>query len=167
MAYQAEISAVDHCIVNVRADPVAMAAIETTCGIALPVKPNSMTNSGRRSIVWAGPDRWLILSGDHGDEVLVGQINQAALGLHGNATLISDQYAGYVLTGAQSRNILAQGCALDLDRFMHGQSAVCAFARTSAIIVPLDHDNDYLLLFAASLAEYFEEWFVMASGRER
>ncbi|MDK2755027.1 MAG: hypothetical protein KYX61_14390, partial [Gammaproteobacteria bacterium] len=57
-------------------------------------------------------------------------------------------------------------CGIDIhpQEFSIGQCCRCAFARTTAIVRPLDSQGTYELILESSYVEYAEHWLSRAIG---
>jgi heterotetrameric sarcosine oxidase gamma subunit len=166
MGYNASISQLDLCVINLRADAMMRDRIAASTNVPLPTSPNTVTSAGQRRLLWLGNDHWLLVSTDRDDDTLVEAINQSMQDGHGNATLVTDQYTSFQLDGPEVLEVLAQGCALPLeaDRFSEGQCVSCTFAKTQVTLLAIAHADSYQLLVESSLAGYVLQWFERALG---
>jgi heterotetrameric sarcosine oxidase gamma subunit len=82
------------------------------------------------------------------------------------AIIVSDHYSVITLQGSETAEVLAQACGIDLhpQEFSIGQCCRCAFARTTAIVRPLDSQGAYDLIVESSYAQYAEHWLSRAIG---
>jgi sarcosine oxidase, subunit gamma len=100
--------------VNLRTDPTAAASLAPVLRAELPMKPNSVSRSGLGQWLWLGPDEWLLATpedlGDleHRLRTAAGDAAISVVDVSGSLTIIS-------LGGPKARQVLAFGCALDLD----------------------------------------------------
>lgn len=88
-----------------RGDP---AVLGPAFQIDLPQTPCTST-VGDRSVLWLGPDEWLLLA-DRGDERWAAWHSD-----HAAAVDIGARQIGLHLTGARAADVLAVACPLDLD----------------------------------------------------
>src|SRR5262245_11756408 len=88
-----------------------------------PTEPNTTAGIDGRTVLWLAPDEWLVLDGNEAD------FPDAAA-----AVDVSANRVAFELTGAGAADVLAQGCALDLDRFEPGSCAQTLLARTQVIL---------------------------------
>ncbi len=89
-----------------RGDPVALgAAVGAALGMAVPVVPCRSIASGGRSVLWLGPDEWLLLSPE---PVSLPEVPGAAV------VDVSHRQTGLLLDGPGGPDMLAAGCPLDL-----------------------------------------------------
>jgi sarcosine oxidase subunit gamma len=151
--------------VNLRLDPKGPAAdaIGLELGLPLPTEPNTSTRSGDLAALWLGPDEWLILgpAGTNGD--LEARLRTAAGGAHASVADVSAQRTTLVIAGPCARDLLAQGCTLDLHprAFGDGSCAQTTLARAQVVLV--GHGPAYRVLVRASFAAYLADWLIDAS----
>jgi sarcosine oxidase subunit gamma len=143
------------------ADAVAREAIESVVG-PLPLAPNSFHGGAAASVLWLGPDEWLIVRPPGGEGDLEAQLN-AALGGSRNAVAIVDVSANRTtieLSGPAAREALERGCPLDLDppAFGPGHCAQTIVARAGVILQELDDRPTYRLFVRPSFAVYLAAW---------
>ena len=84
-------------------------------------------------IVWAGPDDWFIIGPKNQADAVVAKFRTALAGQHHAATDVSSGYTVLHLSGKPVRDVLAQGCPLDLHPrvFKAGASAGSLFFKAS------------------------------------
>jgi sarcosine oxidase, subunit gamma len=110
-----------------------------------PVEPNAVSRLGDRTVLWLGPDEWLVLGATEAD------FPEAAA-----AVDVSANRVGFELAGNDAADVLAQGCSLDLERFDPGQCAQTLLARAPAIL--LRAEAAWTILVRPSLAAYVRAW---------
>ena len=127
--------------------------------IALPDAANTSALQGSTRSVWAGPDDWFVMdeaqapSNTH----LVAQRLQAAVGnAHHAITDVSSGYRRLTLRGSATRELLAQGCPLDLHErvFKTGMSAGTHFFKASIWLWQTNEQPSFQLLVRRSFAPY-------------
>jgi sarcosine oxidase subunit gamma len=138
--------------VDLRFDPVDAAAtrIGDLLGTPLPVVPNT----GSEAVLWLGPDQWLVFGASE-DEL------RAALGdTAGSVVDVSANRVGYELSGPGAREVLEQGCAIDLHprAFGPGRCAQTMLARANVVLHQIDAAPTYRLLVRPSFAGYLRSW---------
>jgi len=151
-------------IVNLRgdADDVAFrTAASRALGLALPVQPCTSTASAVNRVVWAGPDDWFVIGPRGQAEAIVSQLRTALAGMHHAVTDVSSGYTVLQLGGAPVREVLAQGCPLDLHprAFKPGASAGSHFFRASIWLWQTDEAPTYEVLVRRSFMGYF--WLML------
>ena len=138
--------------VDLRVDPVDPAAnrIGELLGTPLPVVPNT----GSEAVLWLGPDQWLVFGASE-------QQLRAALGdTPGSVVDVSANRVVFELSGPGARDVLEQGCAIDLHprAFGPGRCAQTLLARANVVLHQVDDVPTYRLLVRPSFAGYLRLW---------
>ncbi len=122
-------------------------------GFDLPESPNTFTGS---QAFWLGPRRWLLVGvADKARQVEIAGCRIAD---------VTDGYAVFTLRGAAARDLLAQGCSLDLHPRIFGPER-CARTLLARVPVLLHRDAAGWRLFAdASYRAYLRQWFAAAAA---
>lgn len=146
-------------IVNLRGnaeDAAFRQAVAGALGVELPTKPGTMSEKGAGRIVWAGPDDWFILGPKGQAEALVAHLRQALAGLHHAVSDVSSGYTVLHVSGTPARDVLAQGCPLDLHprTFANGTCAGSHFFKASVWLWQTDEAPVYELLVRRSFMGY-------------
>jgi sarcosine oxidase subunit gamma len=146
----------------------ASGAASATLGLPLPVVPNTTRSRRGLSVLWMGPDEWLIVSEQDG------KIDQPALeraleGHHATVVDVSAQRTVIEVAGVDARELLLKGCALDLhpQTFAVGRCAQTNLARTQVVLLSHDREPVYRVFVRASFAEYLAEWLIDAAAEYR
>src|SRR5712692_4605465 len=63
--------------VNVRASGEVAVRVGEALGVALPVEPNTVATRGQRSVLWLGPDEWLVVDDGTPAEEIEASVRQA------------------------------------------------------------------------------------------
>jgi sarcosine oxidase subunit gamma len=124
--------------VSVRGEPPA----------GFPVEPNTTATVGGRTVLWLGPDEWLVLGGREADHPRAA----AAVDVSANRVVLE-------LQGDDAAEVLAQGCSLDLHPsvFAPGSCAQTLLARAQVILVR-PAESRFLVLVRPSFAPYLRAW---------
>ncbi|GAA2829704.1 sarcosine oxidase subunit gamma [Aminobacter aminovorans] len=94
---------------SLRARPAAIAALSKALGIVLPEKPKSSAAKAGRTVLWLGPDEWLVID-EAGDPVAdCGSVK----GLH-SAVDVSHRNVGIAIVGPNAAATINAGCPQDL-----------------------------------------------------
>lgn len=157
---------------NLRIDPAASAALSPVLGTELPTEPNTVAAAGHTHVLWLGPDEWLVLSPDAPGD-LETRLRAAAGDTALSVVDVSGARVVIGLGGPSARDVLAHGCALDLDpaRFPPGRCAQTRLALADVILVaPPDQGTDdfaaaprFLVLTRSSFAPYMAGWLLDAA----
>jgi sarcosine oxidase subunit gamma len=157
---------------DLRLDPggPATTAVGKSLGGELPTEPcttfrSSAPRIGDVEALWLGPNEWLLLA-EPGRQRELQDLVRAAIGdEHGAIVDVSAQRAALSLSGPAAREVLAHGCAIDLDPRVSptGTCVQTLLARTGVTMVVRDEQaSEFLLLVRASFAEYLAAWLVDA-----
>jgi sarcosine oxidase subunit gamma len=146
-------------IVNLRGsaqDAAFCQAAASALGAALPVQPCSTSESGVVRVVWAGPDDWFIVGPKGHADALAARLRESLAGLHYAVTDVSSGYTVLHLSGTPARDVLAQGCPLDLHprAFARGACAGSHFFKASVWLWQTDDAPVYELLVRRSFMGY-------------
>ena len=109
-----------------------------------PLEPNAAEGD----VLWLGPDEWLVLGGRADD--------------YAAADAAVDVSAGFVvfeLSGGDTRDLLAQGCSLDLRprAFGAGRCAQTLLARAQ-VILHCTAEETFRIVLRPSFAPYLRAW---------
>jgi sarcosine oxidase, subunit gamma len=156
--------------ITLRVAPVSSAAraMADVIGAPLPTAPNTTCICGDVEVLWMGPDEWLVIASAGADRLLEA-LEQAVGADHATVVDVSDQRTAIDVAGADARDLLLKGCALDLDprSFGVGCCAQTLLARTSVVLVPRSDEPAYRVFVRASFAEYLAEWLLDAAAEYR
>ena len=149
---------------NMRADKSAGKIVKSITGCAFPPVANKFTTAGKRHVVWLGPDEFLILCEAGKDEELTSAIQLTIGDQHSAVSNISDALAAFHLKGADVRQTLAKGCALDLHHtsFTSGDAAQTLLSNAAVTIMALA-DDEFIVICRTSFASYLHDWFLDAA----
>jgi sarcosine oxidase, subunit gamma len=153
---------------RVAPESVAARAVAGVLGAPLPVTPNTTSASGDVEVLWMGPDEWLVTA-PAGFDRLVEALERAIGEEHATVVDVSAQRTAIDVAGADARDLLLKGCALDLDprAFGVGRCAQTLLARAQVVLVPRSDEPAYRVFVRASFAEYLAEWVLDAAAEYR
>jgi sarcosine oxidase, subunit gamma len=170
-------------MVNVRVQPESDVAsrVERSLGLRLPssgevasVKTGAVDGvvAGEvRSVLWLGPNEWLVIGPDGDILELVAVLDDAVGDGPGSVVDVSANRDTLVLSGPNARDLLEKGCTLDLHprSFTAERCAQTTFARGHLLIWQTGAEDSpsgpvYRLLFRASFADYFADWLTDAAA---
>jgi sarcosine oxidase subunit gamma len=133
---------------------------------ALPTTPSTVTDSPDATVMWFGPQEWLVCSASQDGGELEARL-RAAVAEHGGAAVdVSAQRTTVRLRGAYAREVLAKGSSLDLHPsvFGTGMAAQTMLAQANVVLIPLsDNGTDYRIIARSSFAGYLAEWLIDAT----
>lgn len=147
-------------------NPAFLAAAGTVLIARLPVTPNTVQTAGDLTILWLGPDEWLILTPPGAEAGIIARLREVLGSVHAAVTDVSGNRARLRLSGPNARDVLAKGCSLDLHprRFAPGQCAQTLIVRADAILHQIDDRPSYDIFPRRSFAEYLWMWLADAMG---
>ena len=152
-------------IVELRADPDAAARVLAAGALQLPGRANRAVSTGDAAVAWIGPRRWLIQAPAAREAVLVATLDRtAAAEPLLDLAVVSDMFAIFEIAGAGAVDVLAQGCALDLedDALPVGGVTGTELWQIAAILRRVA--GGFEILVDRSLAGFLENWLVTAAG---
>ncbi|GGX20334.1 sarcosine oxidase subunit gamma [Streptomyces chartreusis] len=154
--------------VNVRLDAkgAAFEAVGLALDLQLPLQPNTVVRTGELTVLWLGPDEWLLIGRPGGEGELESRIREAAGDEPVSVTDVSAQRTTLLVTGPRARDLLAHGCPLDLHprSFGSGRCAQTTLGRTQAVLVARDEPRaGFWVLVRSSFAGYLADWLLDAA----
>lgn len=156
-------------MVTLRGDAgdAAFASIVTELlGTALPTEPMTAATAGEVSILWMGPDEWLVIVPPGRREHLPATLSHALEGVAAAATEVGESMTVIGLSGPHAREVLAKGCTLDLHPrvFGPGKCARTLLAKTGVALHQTDAGPDFEIYVHRSFADYAWRWLEDAGG---
>jgi sarcosine oxidase subunit gamma len=150
-------------------DGAASDAIASVVG-PLPLDPNTFTGGPDGSVLWLGPDEWLLVGPPGGEGELESQL-RLALGDAAARVAIVDVSANRTtleLRGPSARAALESGCSIDLHprAFGPGRCAQTLLGRAGVIIQQLTDEPLYRIFVRPSFAIYVATWLKDALEQE-
>jgi sarcosine oxidase subunit gamma len=153
------------------ADRAFMAAIGRVLDLLLPGEPKAAAGPDGLSVLWLGPDSWLLTCPPDQVASRIESLGAALDGLHAAITDLSDGRVALALSGPNARGLLAKGCPVDLhpSAFPVGSCAQTLLAKASVLIHLVADDPQggpsFDLYVGRSFAPYLWAWLEDA-GRE-
>ena len=161
--------------VNLRGDAgdaVFLKAVEGVLGCSLPLAPNTVVDNAGLTVLWLGPDEWLIITPPNGESAIVESLEAALGDMFSSVTDTTGGQTVIRLSGPSARDLLAKGCPLDLHPrvFGPGRCAQTLVAKAMATIIHVDDAPTFDLVIRRSFADYLRAWLqdaAMESGLEQ
>ncbi|MEX2274438.1 MAG: sarcosine oxidase subunit gamma family protein [Actinomycetota bacterium] len=121
----------------------------------LPTEPNTFVTQGDRTILWLGPDEWLVLAPGASLDAIVAEMDEALSASHRSVVDVSANRVLLRLHGSGVRDVLATGCPLDLHprSWTAGRCAQSLVMDVPAILVRREEHTTWLLV-RPSFAEH-------------
>ncbi|MDQ8703981.1 sarcosine oxidase subunit gamma family protein [Streptomyces sp. LHD-70] len=152
-------------MVSVRVDPDAEAAarIEKTLATPLPRTCGETTSAGPHTVLWLGPDEWLVVSQAESPS-LTAELTEALGDDPGAVVDVSANRTTLELSGPAAREVLEKGCVLDLHPRAFGPSRAVAtqVGPVPVILWQTDEAPSYRLFPRSSFADYLARWLLDA-----
>ncbi|KUL20988.1 sarcosine oxidase subunit gamma [Streptomyces regalis] len=153
---------------NVRLDVkgAAAEAVGLALDLQLPLQPNSVVRAGELTVLWLGPDEWLLVGPQGSERDLESRIREAAGDEHVSVTDVSAQRTTLLVTGPRAQDLLAHGCPLDLHprAFGSGRCAQTTLGRTQVVLVARDEPRaGFWVLVRSTFAGYLADWLLDAA----
>lgn len=143
------------------------AAVAAVLGADLPSTPGTSLNTASATVIWLGPQEWLVTTQTRSGAELEAQLQEAVRRHGGAATDVSAQRTIIRLSGQHARLVLSKGCSLDLhpSTYPAGTAQQTMLALAAVVIIAVDDaGTDYRILVRSSFARYLAEWLLDASA---
>ncbi len=161
-----------HLVLRIDPHSAAAGVVEQLLGLPLPVANSASNPAGPRTVIWLGPDEWLITIPEpvEGLEARLSAIVDPA---GGAVTDVSGQRTTLRLRGEHARSVLAKGCAIDLhprtvevnlaqQTMLAHAAVVLVVLDAGAVDAGLSAELDCRLLVRSTFAAYLAEWLLDA-----
>jgi sarcosine oxidase subunit gamma len=144
-------------------------AVEGALGAAPPLTADTVAEAAGRTVLWLGPDEWLVVGPAGTEREIAGALGGALAGRHVSVLDLSAARAVIELGGPKAGEVLAKGCGLDLDRrsFGPGRCAQTLLAKAQVILEQTTDEPAYRLYVRASFATYLARWLIDATAEYR
>ena len=157
---------------ELRLDPAADGAVDAAraaLGVAPPRAPNTAVTANGVTVLWLGPDQWLVTAPACAGETVERALRAALDGWRHALTDVGAMYTVLALSGARAREVLMKGCRLDLHprSFGPGACAQTTLARAQAILHQTDDRPTYEIAVRNSFAVYLATWLLDAMAEYR
>jgi sarcosine oxidase subunit gamma len=143
------------------AGPGGAAAAHVLGVDALPTGPSTTVAGRGATVIWLGPEEWLVTSDGLDGEALEAALRGAASEYGGAAVDVSAQRTTLRVRGAHARDVIAKGCSLDLHPavFGPGAAAQTVIGQAGVVLIPLSA-TDYRIIVRSSFARYLADWLI-------
>lgn len=155
-------------MVELRVDPSGpgATAVAGLLGVELPTTPSTYTKGADTTVIWLGPDEWLVTGTALTGPGLEARLRETLSPHGGTAVDVSGQRTTLRLRGSHSRDVLGKGTAIDLHPsiFGGGAAAQTTLGQTGVILSAVDDGGaDYRILVRSSFARYLADWLLDAA----
>lgn len=147
--------------VALRAPAASLKALSSALSVSIPDTPKTSGRKSGRSVLWLGPDEWLVIDEDGAD--LMALLSGVSL-LH-SATDVSHRNVGIIVSGPGAEATLSGGCPQDLSigTFPVGACSRTLFGKAEVVFFRTEEDtfriecwrsfSDYVFGLLAEAAE--------------
>jgi sarcosine oxidase subunit gamma len=145
---------------SLRARAASVAALSKALGVTLPLKPKTSAAKGARTVLWLGPDEWLVID-EAGKDPLADCAKVSALY---SAVGISHRNVAISVEGPGAEATLAAGCPQDLSLavFPVGACSRTILGKVEVVVLRIAEDafrvecwrsfSDYVFTFLSEAA---------------
>ena len=142
------------------ADPAFVTAVSGILGLEPPTTPNTARSAGAATVLWLGPDAWLIETERAMEAEIAETLAQALSDLHCSVAVVGDGSVAFSVSGPKAADVLAKGMTLDLDptRFRAGHCARSLLARIPVLLYRPGDDLVFEVTVARSYSEHALDW---------
>jgi sarcosine oxidase subunit gamma len=133
----------------------------------LPATCGAVSRTGDTSVLWLGPEEFLVVAPLEAHESLGGDLiqalRQALADGEGQVVDLSANRTTFELTGPQSRAVLEKGCSLDLHpREFKAGTALSTQIGNIPVVLWKTGEESYRIFPRASFAEFLGRWLLDA-----
>ncbi len=152
--------------VRVNRDSGAGQRIASVTG-GLPAKCGEVAGAGDTSVLWLGPEEFMVVAPVEAHESLGGDLLQALREAladgEGQVVDLSANRTTFELTGPRSRAVLEKGCSLDLHpRVLKSGTALSTEIGNIPVVLWKISDESFRIFPRASFAEFLGRWLLDA-----
>jgi sarcosine oxidase subunit gamma len=124
--------------VALRAPEASLRALSSALGVTIPVAPKTSGRNAGRSVLWLGPDEWLVID-ESGDDPMPALARSGAL--H-SATDVSHRNVAIVVSGPGAETTISAGCPQDLSlgAFPVGACTRTLFGKAEIVLFRTEDD---------------------------
>ena len=154
--------------VNLRGQPGDvrfMRAVSSVTDVPPPLEACTAVSGLFGSILWLGPDEWLVVSESQAGEEIAARLRQALRGIASAVTDVSDARVVYTVSGENARDLLAKGCSIDLHPRAFGPGrCVQTLLAKAAVLIHARALQSFEIHVARSFADYAWAWLENAQA---
>lgn len=153
--------------INLRVDAGAHGAkAASVLDCELPLAANTWIAGKDTSVLWLGPDEWLIVAPDGRSDALITSLDNSLGSVHHAVTDLSANRTIIEIAGSDARVVLAKGCPIDLHgaAFKPPQCAQTLIAKSQMLLQCMNALPVFRVLVRISFAPYVAEWLLDAAA---
>ena len=142
-----------------------VSAVERVLGGGLPEANNTFVMHDNFTVLWFGPDEWLVLTPTGGELELLNNLRSAFANTFAAATDVTGGYTAVDISGSAARDLLRKGSTIDFHPsvFAVGQCVQTLLGKTGVAIYQNTESPNYRVVFRRSFADYLGLWLLDAS----
>ena len=146
-------------------DEQFMSAARSSLGLDLPIEANTTSINDELTVLWYGPDEWLILSKPDQQQVVVEKLRTGFGETFAAVTDISGGNTILEVSGSSARDFLVKGTTLDLHPsvFQVGDCAQTVLAHAGMTIYQYSDKPEYGVIIRRSFSDYLGTWLLDAA----
>ncbi len=135
-------------------------AVEKAIGVAPPAKALSVTGKGQYSILWMGPDEWLVAAPPKERQSLPAKLSKALASLHAAVVEVGESMTLVEISGPRAADVLAKGCTIDLHPSVFAKDNVVRtlLAMAGVILHRTSDIPSFDIYIHRSFADYAWRW---------
>tara|TARA_Y100000588_G_scaffold274571_1_gene290566 strand:+ start:3126 stop:3743 length:618 start_codon:yes stop_codon:yes gene_type:complete len=132
----------------------------------LPTTPNSFKLERDATVLWLGPDEWLLITNCDQEAILKKKLEKALSGTHSALIDVSDNSTIIQISGENARRVIMKGCSVDVHPRVFGPGCCVQtnLAQANVIFWLEDEKPSYNILVRASFANYLWNWLLDAAS---
>lgn len=115
-------------------DAAFTAAASKALGLALPIKPLTLTSGGTVNVLWLSPDEWMIIAPRQERARLLGALQDNLRGLRSQVADNSGGYTEVALMGRHGTDVLTHTSVYDVAHLAEGRVAGTTFGKASVYL---------------------------------
>ena len=154
--------------INLRGEPTKKFrdAVAGVLGVAPPTAPNTSVDDGARTVLWRGPNDWLIVTPPGAEAETADALRVALAGQHVALTDVSEGRTVIALAGRHARDVLAKGCPIDVHPrvFEPGRCAQSTYGKANVLVHQTSDAPAYDVYVERSFADYL--WACLEDAAE-
>lgn len=146
--------------------PGFRSAVSAVLGVGPVGEPLKASRKRDVSVLWLGPDEWLVVTPDRRVARIESALRDALEGHCSALTDVSHSRTILTLSGPEARSVLAKGCPLDLHPLVFGPGR-CAQSRLGKCLALIHQTNaapTFDIYVSRSFAGYAWRWLEDAAG---
>ena len=141
-------------------------AVKSTVGLTMPAV-RGMKSGSKGAVAWMSPDELMLFCDYAKADATVAKLDKALKGAHFLAVNVSDARAGFTLTGAGVREVIAKGAPADLSAqaLQPGEMRRSRLGQVAVAFWLSDEDTMQLICFR-SVGAFVYKWLCTAAAKD-